>query len=382
MAHVVWYRRHHTCVHRQIESVVHVDLFTPHPSKAMPSPQRVCIALQWFFILLIAPRDVVAQPADTSYAVLDRVFVQIQERALNRDGADWPRIRAAFDDSVEQASSFVVALEAFRAVFEALDDVHSSVSYSGHYIAYSHGVSDSVAKRVQPLLARAWERNGQVSSMLLGDGVGYLFVPAFQIGGADAIQEATDRVRGAVCRLAADTTRGWIIDLRLNTGGNVYPMLSGLGDVLGDGVVAHAVEADGEPFMPWAIREGVLFLGDYPTARAERRCPDAAGRKVAVLVGPATVSSGQATAIAFAGWDRARLFGEPTAEGYATVNQWYQITPELVLNLSELYLADRSGFAHRGIVLPDEYVFVQEHFEAPDEDPLVRHAVRWILGGK
>ena len=317
--------------------------------------------------------------SDSTRAVLDSVYTLIHEHSLYRDEADWPAIETAFRAGVDTARTVDRAVASFRDVFESLDDVHSAIFYSGQRIGYYRGPIQSNLRDVPALVALASEQSNTPIGQILPGGVGYVLVPSYVTSDQLAIDAASATLRDVVCDLAPDATSGWIVDLRLNEGGNVYPMLSGLGDLLGDGVAVRSVGADGSAQMEWSIREGVLHLGDYQAATVERRCPEAsAGGPIGVLVGPATLSSGQLTAVAFAGWERARLFGDRTADGYSTANQWYQVTPELALNLSVSYFADRSGFVHEGVVLPDEEVPCEWVLDEPKYDPVVRRAMRWI----
>jgi carboxyl-terminal processing protease len=48
---------------------------------------------------------------------------------------------------------------------------------------------------------------------------------------------------------------GWIVDLRNNHGGNMWPILAGIGPVLGEGVSGYFIDSDGvETGWPWWSR--------------------------------------------------------------------------------------------------------------------------------
>lgn len=329
------------------------------------------------FLIIVPAASAQTTVSDSSRAVIDSVYTLIKTRSLHRNQVDWQLVDKQFESEVDSAGSFDTALNAFRGVFKALDDVHSAIYYNGRGIGYFR---PSESKRdVSALITQSREQAGQPAGELLNGDIGYVLVPAYGPQGQEAIDKATQGLRDVVCDLATSATKGWIVDLRLNEGGNIYPMLSGLGDLLGDGLVAQMVDIEGNPIMRWSIREGILYLGEYKTTAVDRRCPEAQqAPHVAVLVGPATFSSGQIAAIAFSGWARARLFGEPTADGYATSNQWYQVTPALGLNLSEAYFADRSNTVHEGIVLPDEVVDGIWAFDALNQDAVIQRALQWI----
>ena len=61
-------------------------------------------------------------------------------------------------------------------------------------------------------------------------------------------------VRRILTDLSAQNPKGWIVDLRGNTGGNMWPMLTGIGPILGDGTVGSFVAADGN--ITWFYQDG------------------------------------------------------------------------------------------------------------------------------
>lgn len=322
-------------------------------------------------------------PPDTSRAVIDSMYAAVQAEWLFRNEVDWDSLDAAFQAEVAAAPTFADALGAFRGVFGAAGDLHSAIYYAGRGIAYRPRRTEPPTHDVSALIDLSREQVNQPRGRPLADGVAYVSIPAYSVQGDSAISAAASELRDLVCDLAPsdpahEASGGWILDLRVNEGGNIHPMLSGLGDLLGDGPVFRTVLASGETQFDWSITDGVLSIDGYSAATVERRCPEAARGRVAVLIGPATLSSGQIAAVAFAGWDRARLFGDPTAEGYATSNRYMQFAPGLALNLSTAFFQDRSGYTHPGIVLPDEVVPGEWVLDAPEADPVVQRALAWL----
>jgi hypothetical protein len=48
-----------------------------------------------------------------------------------------------------------------------------------------------------------------------------------------------------ICSLDQVHPGGWIVDLRGNSGGDMWPMVAGLGPIIGDGVLGAFVAPDG-----------------------------------------------------------------------------------------------------------------------------------------
>jgi hypothetical protein len=55
----------------------------------------------------------------------------------------------------------------------------------------------------------------------------YALVPGF-MGDQAQVQAFADRLASMVAKQAAQHPQGWIIDLRTNWGGNMWPMIAGL----------------------------------------------------------------------------------------------------------------------------------------------------------
>ncbi len=77
--------------------------------------------------------------------------------------------------------------------------------------------------------------------------------------------------------------------------------------------------------------------------------------RVAVLFGPHTASSGEATAISFLGRPDTRSFGLPTY-GLSTANAGYRLRDGAVLNLTVATDADRTGHLYGEEIQPDTTV--------------------------
>lgn len=118
-------------------------------------------------------------------------------------------------------------------------------------------------------------------SELIDGRYGYIRIP--QRGGA-AIALA-DSLHDAVRVLAEGGACGWVVDLRGNGGGNMWPMLAGIGPLLGDSVVGYFGSGpDAEAWYYHGGSSGILRSGSpIETASGHGRAggaplADAAGR--------------------------------------------------------------------------------------------------------
>lgn len=172
---------------------------------------------------------------------------------------------------------------------------------------------------------------------------------------------------------------GWIVDLRDDSGGNMWPMLAGVGPLLGAEVVGSFTNS--RPGVAWRYRDGRSWSGDStPPAEFEGWGTSPAPRlahadaPVALLIGRKTASSGEMTVLAFLGRPNVRSFGDSTA-GNTSANTSVPLRDGATLVVTSSYPRDRLGRAYPLRIAPDELVAASDSAEG---DGPVRQAVTWL----
>jgi carboxyl-terminal processing protease len=159
------------------------------------------------------------------------------------------------------------------------------------------------------------------------------------------------------------------VDLRGNGGGNMWPMIAGLGPVLGDGPAGVFVDPVGAQ-TEWGYERGSSTLdGTTQVAvsapyRLRRQQP-----RVAVLSDNRIASSGEATLISFRGRPGARSFGTATC-GLSTSNRGYALSDGAVLILTVAVMGDRHRNKYGDSIAPDEII--------ADPSQAVARAIAWL----
>lgn len=305
-----------------------------------------------------------ASPVALSY--LNEALAPMERHSLRRRQIDWVQFRADAVARLGAAQTPVEAYPAIDATVRALGDGHSRFFPPER----APGTTD------QPPSVESI-----VSGRRFGD-LAYVYLPGF--GGPNPVGRADSTL--AVVRALdggepAPPPCGWIVDLRLNSGGNMYPMLAGIGPVLGDGVAGRFVPPGGGS-TPWyhaAGSAGVTGAGGEralvtATTPYTLRRP---GVPVAVLHGEATASSGEAVAISFRGLPNARSFGTHTG-GLSTAVTGFRLSDGAFLTVATAVMRDRLGRDYGGPLAPDEPVPASGRPVPGEEDATVRAAQRWL----
>ncbi|MFL6585536.1 MAG: S41 family peptidase [Luteimonas sp.] len=257
----------------------------------------------------------------SAYTLLETAISTIRAHALNTGQVDWAAQSRLLTPALKDAPAQEAHVH-IDAVLEALGDRHSALLPRRAAADYR---ADAVA--TQPIEAH------------VRDGVGYVRVPGVRGSDRDAGRVFSAALCQAIESHGAAASSGWIVDLRGNGGGAMWPMLAGLRPLLGD-VHIGAFKGRAGASSPWTPRP-------IDTCSA-----DLARSPVAVLIGPRTASSGEAVAIAFKGRVETRFFGQPTA-GLATSNQTFPLLDGSVMMLTTSVFVDRAGQAYPDGVPPD-----------------------------
>lgn len=284
-----------------------------------------------------------SQPGESTdvsaHDMVAHALALIRANALNANNVSWSAEEAA---RLTPELKDLPAQEAYgriREVLDALADHHSFLQAPKVALAYRQGAVAS-----QPIEARPMQD------------IGYVLVPGLRGTNARAGAAFTAELCERVAALAPTSTKGWILDLRQDTGGNMWPMLNGLHSLLGANDAGAFRDRDGATTR-WRSRASPacgLDLSDSP---------------VAVLVGRKTASSGEAVAVAFRARPATRFFGQTTA-GRATSNRPFSLPDGGVLRLTTGAMLDRVGEAYPGGITPDTLV--------PSDQDAIATAAVWL----
>lgn len=251
----------------------------------------------------------------------------IRLNAWNASDVDWTEfVRSAATD-LRRAKASVDVYPIIRAAITALNDNHS------------HFVTPEMAARYRT----SGVSLGDITISKVADGVGYISIPGFAGIDETAAFNFADQIATALLDIKSDATRGCVIDLRYNRGGNMWPMLAGLDNILDRGEIGYFELRDGQR-LSWRDHLKTLFpimKGNYYPIRP-----------MAVLLSNLTSSAGEALAVALRGQPKTCCFGHKTA-GRANSNSAFTLQDESQLIVKTAVLVDRLGRTYGDHVIPD-----------------------------
>lgn len=317
----------------------------------------------WFddFSLTEIPPSQTLLP-DSIRSYLQEAIDTLQRHALNRDSVDWPVVWERVLLMSAGSTSYADCYPALRYAIAQLGDHHSFLMPAEDSRKWSEPEGDGKAKEFEPVTGR-----------MLDGGIAYLSMPAFGAGDEQTCVAFAEQTQGLLRQLDRSRPRGWILDLRNNGGGNCWPMLAGVGPLLGEGICGYFL-APGESPASWFYQKGRsgIDTATITTVRHPVRLRKSMPR-VAVLTGPRTGSSGEVVTVAFRQRPNTRSFGAPTA-GLSTGNGNYPLRDGAFIFLTGSVYADRTMTAYGSRIVPDEVVADSEG----SADPVIEAAKKWL----
>lgn len=286
---------------------------------------------------------------------LNELLTIMKNNSINKSTIDWVKLEKDVKSKALGFNSIAEIGIAIQYAISSLKDGHTT------YLAANGKVYSGFVGQCAPL------QIGLVD--VPTDKIGYIRIQTFS-GNPEVSKGHAQNIQAQIKSLDKPTLKGWIVDLRGNLGGNMWPMLVGVGPILGNGVCGAFITNDNF-VSKWSYANGVAQVDSnkiLEIANPYKLLNQSI--KVAVLTDNATASSGEAIAIAFKNAPNTKSFGLKTC-GVSTANATYPLSDGASLNLTVSIMADRTLKKYGSNILPD--------VEEPSTAEQIKKATNWIL---
>ncbi|HEY9130965.1 MAG TPA: S41 family peptidase [Dyella sp.] len=265
-------------------------------------------------------------PTATAEQVVHAAIELVRSNAFYASRIDWNKETSSMEEAAKKMSDSSQAWPSIQSLIAKLQDRHSRFLSLNDLWNQGDGEHQQEKPEVR----------------ILEQGIGYVKVPGF-VGANDVeARQFSHALADGIAKHAKAARSGWVVDLRQDTGGNMWVMLSGLHALLGTREVGASRD-----------RQGVESRWIVPMGQGEGADDiDLQQIPVAVLIGSHTSSSGEAVAVAFKGRARSRFFGQPT-DGLSNVNRMYRLPDGTAILLTCAVDMDRGGHAYESGMTPD-----------------------------
>src|SRR5688572_12745032 len=307
-----------------------------------------------YIIVIILALGCHEDDSPSAESFLNEILNIMENNSINKHTIDWPAFRDKVFARVPGARTIEDTEPGIQLALKMLGDNHSFlVKPDGRSINYStiHCYYEVTSKPSMPV------------------NVGYVKVNGFTGSEAEG-EDFSNEIQEQIKSQDNANIAGWIVDLRNNLGGNMWPMLAGIGPVLGEGISGYFIDADGVE-TGWGYKDGAAVTSAALVVLAKVTDPYkliVSNPKVAVLLDNGIASSGEVMAISFIGRANTRSFGSPTC-GLSTSNSSFTLFGDYELFLTTAYLADRNKNKYGIPIVPDQ---------SSSSESVVQDAIDWI----
>lgn len=304
---------------------------------------------------------------------LNEVFKIVEEHSIRRDSVDFNVIKREAYARLEECTRLKNAVsieDCYPIVKIILIDLGERHSFFMPKEEVEKWKSSNETTDINEIITF----NGK----LLNQNIGYIYMKGFGNIDSMATQQYTDSLQNLIKSIDNENLKGWVIDLRENTGGNCWPMLAGLGPILGNGVCGYFIDNNQKKFS-WFYKDGASGIDSLTGTKVSKQPYELFNNlnPVAILTGIRTLSSGEIVVTAFHNKKNVRSFGESTG-GLSSGNAIYNLSDGSMLVLTEAICVDREGNIFGKRIEPDEKIRFSYQSIGQPNDPVIEKAISWI----
>lgn len=291
--------------------------------------------------------------SENARSYLNEILLILENNLVNKDKIDWGSFKNEVFELAKNSKKIEDTYPAIDSAISLLEDNHS------YFKAIVENEQNHESKTLPTLLDENTPED-----------IGYVRVP-FCIGNEQHLDEYIVTIQNILCSQNSQELKGWIIDLRNNFGGNMWPMLLALEPFFMKDTIGYFVDSE-DNYKAWILTNGAVFIDNqHIYSNKLYTSLDLTDSKVAVLIDHKTASSGEATAIALKGRNKTKLFGEPSF-GVSTGCVPHRLSDGSIINLAESIFTDKNKNKYGLSIMPDYKT---------DSLETVQRAIDWINKG-
>lgn len=260
----------------------------------------------------------------------------IQENSIDKYTNDWDKFRNDVLEKGKNAKNIKETYPAIRYALSQLDDNHSRFKTPEEY-KWANRSNRSIPN---------------IKTQLINNNIGYIKIPGFRGTDKGRSEKFALQIQNKIKELDIFNIQYWIVDLGDNTGGYVWPMMLGLGPLLGEGIMGYLVDADTNYFN-WGVKNGGVFYNNEQVMKLlNPYCLKNKIKKLAVIISRRTASAGELIAISFKGSENSCFIGSCTW-GVSTGTTSYELSDGAIIFVTRTNFVDRNKNIYGVSVKPD-----------------------------
>ena len=255
----------------------------------------------------------------------------MKNKSVNKSVVNWDSLYAVSLKSASKAKTLSDTYPIINAALSELKDSHSKFYPPKLVKAYTLGYK--ATGQTFPII-KAEMKEGKYA---------YISLPDIGSFNNDDWNQYINDFYQKVNLLQKQDPKGWILDLRDNFGGMLYPMYAAVAAFINQKNAVGTKDSKGKiEYLNY--RPGKFYEGQKATQffHIKEKTPKRIKTPIAILISKKTGSSGEFITAAFVGQYNVSLIGENT-QGLTSANQEYQLSDGAFIALTIGNIVDRNG---------------------------------------
>ncbi|MEM6892784.1 MAG: S41 family peptidase [Bacteroidota bacterium] len=315
---------------------------------------------------------------DSIRTLYGKLFEELKANYLHAKKVDWEGIEPHIMQEALKSASLEASLEYCVKLFDTIQGDHLSLFSEKNW--YSNTLGKPItAEQINQSLIDAYNNNKPFEAKVVKEHYGYVLIPGMLLKDATRkeLDAAAQNIYDAIVEIdKSNDIKGWIIDLRLNVGGNSNVMLTGLYHLLGNGTTHLVLDVDQNVKTLTSLHEGFMYKNHKENNAIKVAATPKPNIPVALISGILTNSAGEFVILGFRGRKNTIVIGEES-HGSTTANDLYDMPFGIKAAITESYGTDRSAKFTKTII-PDIEVVKETNFEDLPGDKNIIEAIKFI----
>lgn len=281
-------------------------------------------------IMLSYCNHVFAQADSIKTYIIDAVAI-MKAKSINKAEIDWNSVKAKALTSAANSKTVRDTYPIIKEALSSLNDAHSNFYPPELVKAYTLG----------------YRATGQtfpvIKSEMKANRYAYINLPDIGSFNNGDWNEYVNEFYSHLNTLQQQGPKGWVIDLRENFGGMLYPMYAAIAPFIDRANVVGTKDAEGS-ITYFNFKNDKFYEGKQASQHfsIKEKHPKKIRGPVAILVAKKTGSSAEFITAAFVGQRNATIIGENT-QGLTSGNQEYKLADGAFIALTVGNIVNRTG---------------------------------------
>lgn len=310
----------------------------------------------------------ISAQSDSIQMYVNQALKIMKNKSVNKSRLNWDEI---YDKTFAEASKAKTIKETYPIIkntLNSLNDSHSNFYPKDIVKAYTLG----------------YKATGQefpvIKSEILENNYAYISLPDIGSFNKDDWNLYINTFYAKVNDLQKHKPKGWIIDLRGNFGGMLYPMYAAIAPFLNRKNVVGTKDAEGQVEY-YNYKDAKFYEGSMATQMFQltQKEPKPTKNPVAILVDKVTGSSAEFITAAFVGQKNVKIIGTNT-QGLTSGNQEYKLSDGSFLVLTVGNIVDRTGkeYAKIGEGIHPDIAIEKSNDKTKTNEAYLKEAFKYI----